>query len=210
MKVPVHEYFKHTVQGEGYWAGALCDFVRLHGCPVGCHFCDSLYAPQDGGGKAAPRQMLEIDAIVAALPSPRVVITGGEPMTQPHLTALIDALLGAGKAVSLETSGAFWQDLQPEVWVTVSPKEHVSPRYPVHEAMWQRANEIKIVICDGTELAFYLPHLDRSPCQHLYLQPEWFHHTQTVPLVMQQLQTPWATQRLVRLSLQSHKFLGLE
>ena len=209
MKVPVHECFKQTIQGEGYWTGVLCDFIRLHGCPVGCPFCDSLYAPQDGGGRKAPRTLIDIETLVSELAAPRVVITGGEPLIHSHLPHLIDAILKTGRAVSLETSGAFWQDIHADVWVTLSPKTHVSPRFPVHEAMWQRADEIKIVVVDGTELAFYKPYLNAS-CQNLYLQPEWDNRANTVPLVMEQIRSEWAIAHNVRLSLQSHKYLGLD
>lgn len=41
--IPVHETFQETIQGEGYWSGTPCDFIRLSGCPVGCWFCDTGY-----------------------------------------------------------------------------------------------------------------------------------------------------------------------
>ena len=44
IKLPIHETFQSTVQGEGYWTGCLVDFIRLYGCPVGCPWCDTGYA----------------------------------------------------------------------------------------------------------------------------------------------------------------------
>ena len=29
-----------SIQGEGPYAGALCFFLRLGGCDIGCHWCD--------------------------------------------------------------------------------------------------------------------------------------------------------------------------
>jgi organic radical activating enzyme len=44
MNILIHETFQQTVQGEGHWVGLPVDFIRLAGCPVGCHFCDTGYA----------------------------------------------------------------------------------------------------------------------------------------------------------------------
>lgn len=44
QKVLIHETFQNTIQGEGYWTGALVDFIRFYGCPVGCPWCDTGYA----------------------------------------------------------------------------------------------------------------------------------------------------------------------
>lgn len=170
--------------------------------------CDSLYSPADGGGKKAPRKEIEISQLILALESPRVVVTGGEPFVQKNMPALVQAILESGRDVSIETSGAIWQEVPAQAWVTLSPKQHVSPQYPVNEKMWRRANEIKIVVCDGTELEFYRPYLEDLSCP-IYLQPEWFNKESTIPLVMIQIQSGWSKQRGVKLSLQSHKYLGL-
>ena len=37
----------------------------------------------------------------------------------------------------------------------LSPKHHISPKYPVKQEVWQRANELKIVVDTGYELDFY-------------------------------------------------------
>lgn len=199
--IPIHETFNTTIQGEGHWAGAPCDFIRLFGCPVGCHFCDSLYAD---GGKTAPRELRDIDELVAQTRSPRVVVSGGEPFIQPHLPTLVNALLNGGKQVHIETSGAFWQDI-PAAWITVSPKQHVSPDYPVDYRMWMRANEVKIVISTGKEVEFYrefFPTVKGS----IYLQPEWNDIDKTLPLTLELLrQNP-----SFFLSMQMHKIIGVQ
>lgn len=227
--LPVHETFSSTIQGEGYWAGAIVDFIRLHGCPVGCEFCDSLYAPQDGGGKLAPRTPRTIAELVAELQSPRVVISGGEPFIHKSLPLLVEAIEATGREVSIETSGAFWQPISKTSWVTLSPKQHVSPRYAVHPAMWLRADEIKIVIALGNELEFY-----RQPMNHWmqwfddwgyqywteyepflscstvtterFLQPEWQELWRTLPLTLELLRS----HPDYRLSVQLHKVIGVQ
>ncbi|MDD1469698.1 7-carboxy-7-deazaguanine synthase QueE [Dolichospermum sp. ST_sed5] len=128
IKLPIHETFQSTVQGEGYWTGCLVDFIRLSGCPVGCPWCDTGYAD---GGTNLPRVNHSIGELLAEIISPRVVITGGEPFIHKHLPELVQALLAANKQVSIETSGSFWQEVSPAAWITLSPKEHINPKYPV-------------------------------------------------------------------------------
>ena len=48
----------HSVQGESTWAGLPCTFVRLTGCPLRCHYCDTEYAFRGG-------EYLGLDAIAA-------------------------------------------------------------------------------------------------------------------------------------------------
>lgn len=166
--IPIHETFEQTLQGEGYWAGTASDFIRLSGCPLRCHFCDTGYAD---GGKNAPRQPITIAELISRLKSPRVVITGGEPFLQYRLPQLVQAILDTERQVSIETSGAFWQEVSPDAWITLSPKQHLNDRYPVVSQMWERANEIKIVISDGTEFDYYNSrgHLQGVKNQWIYL-----------------------------------------
>jgi organic radical activating enzyme len=71
IKLPIHETFQSTVQGEGYWTGSLVDFIRLSGCPVRCPWCDTGYAD---GGANLPRLERSIGELLAEIKSPRVVI----------------------------------------------------------------------------------------------------------------------------------------
>jgi 7-carboxy-7-deazaguanine synthase len=107
------------------------------------------------GAKVCRLYRESIAQLLAQLQSPRVVITGGEPFIHRDLPELVEALLQADKQVSIETSGACWQDVSPQAWITLSPKEHVNPKYPVQERFWTRANEIKLVVSTGEEVDFY-------------------------------------------------------
>ena len=82
-KLPIHETFQDTVQGEGFWTGTYSDFIRLSGCPVGCRWCDTGYAD---GEKNAPRTLIDVDTLISELKAPRVIVSGGEPMI--HLASL--------------------------------------------------------------------------------------------------------------------------
>jgi 7-carboxy-7-deazaguanine synthase len=200
VQIPIHETFGPTIQGEGFWAGTLVDFIRLAGCPVGCSWCDTGYA---AGGAGLPRNEREIEDLVAELRSPRVVISGGEPFLHAQLPALVAAVEARGKIVSIETSGAFWQEISPSAWVTLSPKEHISPKYPVIPQMWKRANEIKLIVETGDEVAFYAPYLRGG--KPVSLQPEWHNRERAIAIILHLLQQ----YPHYRLSLQLHKYVNL-
>ncbi|MFM9266685.1 7-carboxy-7-deazaguanine synthase QueE [Tychonema sp. BBK16] len=203
IKLPIHETFQCTVQGEGYWTGTLVDFIRLAGCPVRCPWCDTGYS---NGGKGLPAVSQSIAQLLAQLQSPRVVITGGEPFIHQDLPELVEALLACDKQVSIETSGAYWQDVSPLAWITLSPKEHISPKYPVQELFWTRSNEIKLVVSTGEEVEFYRNYLPINVDIPVFLQPEWNSKELAIPIVLELLkQNP-----SYRLSLQTHKFIGVQ
>jgi 7-carboxy-7-deazaguanine synthase len=93
-----------SIQGEGTRAGMPCTFVRLHGCGLRCTYCDTPYAldHREGG------QWTGFDEIIAAIrrnPTRFVEFTGGEPLEQPEVHALIGELLEEGYLVAVETGG---------------------------------------------------------------------------------------------------------
>jgi 7-carboxy-7-deazaguanine synthase len=91
-----------SLQGESNTVGLPTVFVRLTGCPLRCHYCDSAYAFRGG-------EYMSLDAIaarVASYQTRHVTITGGEPLAQPACLSLLRRLCDAGYQVSLETSGA--------------------------------------------------------------------------------------------------------
>jgi 7-carboxy-7-deazaguanine synthase len=92
----------YSLQGETRTVGLPTVFVRLTGCPLRCHYCDTAYAFQ--GGKT-----VDIGTILQEVASyqPRyVTVTGGEPLAQKPCLSLLKHLCDAGYEVSLETSGA--------------------------------------------------------------------------------------------------------
>ena len=77
-----------SLQGEGPSAGTPAHFIRLQGCDVGCHWCDTKYSWDFAGGRelAADAACDEARALGAA---PLLVITGGEPLEHEGLGEMI-------------------------------------------------------------------------------------------------------------------------
>jgi 7-carboxy-7-deazaguanine synthase len=84
-----------------------------------CTYCDSAFAFHGG----TDMSLEQIEAEVAALGAPLVLLTGGEPMLQRDLPALARRLVATGYRVMIETSGAHLLDaLPPEVMRIVDVK----------------------------------------------------------------------------------------
>jgi 7-carboxy-7-deazaguanine synthase len=98
-----------SLQGESSHQGLLCAFVRLTGCHLRCSYCDSEFAFR--GGKRMKN--MEVVEQVVALKTPRVEVTGGEPLLQPGVYPLMEVFLERGLTVLLETSGAIDVRLVP-------------------------------------------------------------------------------------------------
>lgn len=98
-----------SLQGESSHQGLLCAFVRLTGCHLRCTYCDSVFAFQGG----ARRSIADVVREVKGLGAPLVEVTGGEPLLQPGVYPLMEALLAEGLTVLLETSGAIDVRLVP-------------------------------------------------------------------------------------------------
>lgn len=96
----ITEIFR-SIQGESTRAGLPCTFIRLTGCNLRCTWCDTEYSFYGG----ARMTLDEVMRKVADLGGELVEVTGGEPLLQQPVYALMDRLLGEGYRVMLETSG---------------------------------------------------------------------------------------------------------
>lgn len=137
----------YSLQGEAADSGAPTVFVRLTGCPLRCHYCDSAYAFHGG----ERRELAAILAEVAGYRCPRVCVTGGEPLAQPDCMKLLTALADAGYGVSLETSGALSvAEVDPRVSIVMDLKTPDSGE--LERNLWgnlallKRKDQIKFVI----------------------------------------------------------------
>lgn len=92
----------HSLQGEARAVGFPTVFIRLTGCPLRCHYCDTTYAFTGG-------EWMTLQAILARVQTyntRHVCVTGGEPLAQKACLPLLRQLCNSGYQVSLETSGA--------------------------------------------------------------------------------------------------------
>jgi 7-carboxy-7-deazaguanine synthase len=91
----------YSIQGEGSRAGDPCVFVRMTGCGLRCGYCDTEYAFYEG----QDRQISEIIEEVVSYQCKLVELTGGEPLEQEGVYALMDELLQKGYELMVETGG---------------------------------------------------------------------------------------------------------
>ena len=93
-----------SLQGEGPSAGTPAHFVRLQGCDVGCHWCDSKYTWGVSGGRESTVDQV-LDEARALGTAPLIVITGGEPLQHDGVYGLLKQALTRWPRVEVETSG---------------------------------------------------------------------------------------------------------
>ncbi len=92
----------YSLQGESRSVGFPTVFIRLTGCPLRCHYCDTEYAFTGGDYQTIEEILKEVEQY----DTPYITVTGGEPLAQPECLNLLSQLCDLGKQVSLETSGA--------------------------------------------------------------------------------------------------------
>ncbi len=182
----------YSVQGEGAWTGTPAVFVRLAGCNLACSFCDTDYALRFIA--LVPDIVTRVRA--AGGDCPMVILTGGEPLAQTETPELIAALRADGRRVHIETNGTIDVPLPPGVWLTVSPKERL------HPVMAARADEAKLIV-DGRVPAEWIAAFPSTT--PIALQPEG-NKPANVELAVAEVKRHPAR---LRLSLQTHKFIGV-
>jgi 7-carboxy-7-deazaguanine synthase len=138
-----------SLQGEARTVGRPTTFVRLTGCPLRCRYCDTAYA--FSGGRAM--SMTEIMGEVQSHGVGRVTVTGGEPLAQRGVLALMDTLVSEGYEVSIETSGAHLiSGINPHVSVVMdlkTPGSGESHRNLMDNIpLLKRSDQVKFVITD--------------------------------------------------------------
>ena len=97
----INEIF-YSLQGESRTVGLPTVFIRLTGCPLRCHYCDTEYAFYEGDTLSFE----EIFTKISAFQTKYITVTGGEPLAQSACISLLTHLCDQGYEVSLETSGA--------------------------------------------------------------------------------------------------------
>lgn len=203
----------YSLQGEGSHVGRPAVFARFTSCNLWtghekdrhraiCQFCDTDFVGTDGpgGGRFATADDLA-DAIAATwagqphpAAEPYVVCTGGEPLLQLD-DAAVQALHVRGFTVAVETNGTQSAPAGLD-WICVSPKAGAP-----------------LTLTAGHDLKLVFPQ-DDAP-------PEAFEHLAFERLLLQPMDGPdrdkntrlaveyCLTHPQWRLSLQTHKYLGI-
>ena len=199
----------YTIQGEGYHTGRPAVFCRFAGCNLWtgreedrdnaiCRFCDTDFWGTDGvnGGKYTKEDLARlVRSLYKGNDAPFVVCTGGEPALQLD-AAMIEAFHDEGLQIAIETNGTV--PLKKGIdWICVSPKA-----------------DTKIVVTSGHELKLVYPQIENHPTEyehlnfdHFYLQPlDDENQAENIKeCVSYCLENPkW------KLSLQTHKFIGID
>lgn len=203
-----------TLQGEGAHTGRVAVFLRFAGCNLWsgreqdratavCSFCDTDFVGTNGPGGGKFESAEELAAGVNAVWTAHVesdsqryvVCTGGEPLLQLDREA-IDALHDLGFEVGVETNGT--QPAPPGLdWICVSPKS-TAP------LVLETGHELKLVFPQALARPERFVDLD---FEHFFLQPmDGPNLEENTRLTIDYcLRHPrW------RLSLQTHKYLGLD
>ena len=157
----VNEIF-YSIQGESSFSGRPCVFVRLTACDLRCRWCDTPYAFDEG----APISVDDVFARVESYDCPLVEITGGEPLLQRDVYALMTRLLDGGRTVLLETGGHIDISEVPEAVVKVvdvkCPGSGEATRTDwANLDRLARHDEVKFVIADRTDYEFARDVVDR-------------------------------------------------
>src|SRR5919202_2168347 len=81
-RIQISEIFT-SIEGEGILFGTKTMFVRLAGCPLRCHWCDTVYAlPIDSGSNYSIDEVKELISKCLRPNTYKVNFTGGEPLVQ--------------------------------------------------------------------------------------------------------------------------------
>jgi 7-carboxy-7-deazaguanine synthase len=109
----------HSLQGEGISLGRPSVFVRLSGCNLACHWCDTPYtwffdghAGEHRGGARYDRRANSVTLDIGdtaerirAFDCRHIVFTGGEPLLQQPALAALCSLLGPDYHIEIESNG---------------------------------------------------------------------------------------------------------
>lgn len=146
-QLKIFEIF-YSLQGESSRVGLPTIFIRLSGCPMRCHYCDTAYAFQGGSMMA----MDEIIKTIKKYDTRYVTVTGGEPLAQKEVLSLLKVLADQNYEVSLETGGGLSiKEVDPRIKIILDIKTPESGEEKKN--YWDNLNlihskdEIKFVLC---------------------------------------------------------------
>ena len=206
----------YSLQGEGRNTGRAAVFVRFAGCNLRCPFCDTEF--ESFTEMTAEEIVAQVSTFGSHSKSSHhqpllVVLTGGEPTLQVD-EPFVDMLHAGGFEVAMESNGTRPAPRNLD-WLTVSPKVAVRE---TEIQMFEGArlpDELKVVFDENTDPeSFLVPPYLRTPAASerplLYLQPcdtgDPERNRRIVGACVDYIKQHPAW----RLSLQTHKLIGIE
>lgn len=193
----INEIF-YSLQGEGFHAGTPAVFVRFSGCNLHCAFCDT----QHQEGTSMPLEVV-IAEIMKYPVAPMVVLTGGEPSLFIDEAFVAAIKKKTGKFVAIETNGTHALPSSLD-WITLSPKTGFEGG-EAEPCVLTQCDELKVVYL-GQDLSQY----DGIKAHHRFLQPCFSDDESQRQANMSACVEAVKSHPGWRLSLQTHRFLGIE
>lgn len=196
----------YSLQGEGRNTGRAAVFVRFAGCNLRCPFCDTEF---DSYSEMTADDILQRIGQVVKANHPSsllLVLTGGEPTLQVD-EDFVDLLHRHGYEVAMESNGTRPAPRNLD-WLTVSPKNGEGCKV---KGEGRLPDEIKIVFDENTDPEAILPSpFPLPPSPLLYLQPCDTGDARRNAAIVRQCVDYIKRHPQWRLSLQTHKLIGIE
>lgn len=203
--IKINEIF-FSIQGESSYVGYPTVFVRTSGCNLRCNYCDTTYAYYSG-------HTMSVDDIIKEIQSHGtryVCITGGEPLMQNEVLALMTKLCDLGMKVSLETGGSLdCRDVDPRVKKIIDVKTPDSGEgksfLAANLAHADVNTEFKFVICSESDFEW---------AENFAKQHELFTRSNVLySPAFRRIEEKWLAKKILserssaRLQLQLHKYI---
>ena len=204
-----------SIEGEGLRTGYLATFIRTYGCNLRCSYCDSMYAVEEKKDlfRNNTYKNMSLDEIAEEcqrLGNKRITLTGGEPLIQKSVSALLGQLKACGFEINIETNGAVPLDafaMMP-VMLTMDWK---SPYSGMREKMIEKNlgllrewDVLKFVVANKEDLDdMKKVILEHKPICHIFVSPV-FGEIELVDIVNYMKEN---NLQQVRLQLQMHKLI---
>lgn len=175
------------------YAGTPSVFVRTTGCNLRCWFCDTPYTSIRPEG--SQRDYHDVLNRVLESGCTHVVLTGGEPMLQPHIVQLTEELRRHQRFVTIETAGTIYRPVKTDL-MSISPKlANSTPRQlnrwierherdrdqpdVVRRLIRESPYQLKFVVDRPEDLDEILRYLDQFPevaADCVWLMPQGIHN----------------------------------
>lgn len=207
----------YSFEGEGLEIGKPEVFVRLAGCNLRCHWCDTKYAFKN----ASEITLQEIRSEINQYPCKNVSITGGEPLLQQQeINELIKKLKKLGYWIQINTNGTIFNR---EIFESVDritmdckcPSSKETSNMNVlsqTKNMFESKSQFKFVISNVQDYRYAKKIIQfiLNDASDIIFQPEWSSRTFTkqlidcvkndhlnVRIILQQHKILWGTRRKV-------------